>query len=753
MRKKVVLFAFALMLAVESAVLPVQAVSSVEVYEAQSEEMETEPEETNEADDTVSENEVSVTSETDNLNNNEKELDYIKGRPLTEEEKAKQQALVPKLKEMERLDISFELPKSSEISLYSVRAGIAAGYDPREESKVTSAKNQKSTEACWAFTSVSMMEQAAILTGLADSSADYSENQLAYFFYNRTTDPVGGTKGDFVSTASGVNYLQNGGNLLMASFHLATWSGVALESVSPFTGTAGTVLAEANYSPALKLKNAYFIGLNNEGSIDVESVKKAIEAYGAVGVMYGHYEEYYNEDTAAYYNSGTNINHAVTIVGWDDTYSLENFVEGTQPAADGAFIAKNSWGEEWGDDGFFYISYEDQSLYLPTAYEVMTVEEYDNNYQYDGASASLDYWNIASGGQVASVFTVQENENWYGENLKAVQIAFQSTDVNYSIQVYKNITGTDPTSGTAVFTEPVTGKTTHAGIYTIDLGTDIFVGCGEKYGVVITLTSDDGSRIGVFGEMSGSATWLSWTASTSAGESFYRSSTAKSWTDANTLPVTLTDGSTSYRNVAMRLKAFTKNTTIVSLKEEEPDDNQQQVVMQSVTVSMSNVSVKKIANKAYTGKLIKPLPVVTYNGTTLKKGTDYTLSYKNNKKTGKATITIKGMGSYSGTKTVYFYIVPKKSVIKSVKALGDRKVKITWKKYSTASGYQVQIATNKKFTKGKKSFTIKKNTITSKTIKKLTKGKKYYVRVRAYKTVNGKKYYGNFSKIKTVKVK
>lgn len=770
--KKHSLLAFVMLLFIESIVMPVQAVSNSEEFGTISDSLEDEQNisikatetDSDETEGTISKNEIGkmIVEESDDTQKVENELDYIKGRPLTEEEKAEQEALVPKLKEMERLDISFDLPQSSQISLYSARAGMASSYDPRVENKVTIAKTQGSTEACWAFTAVAMMEQAVISQGVSANSVDYSENHLAYFFYNRTKDPVGGTEGDSVQTAYGVNYLQNGGNLLMASFHLATWAGVVKESVSPFTGTATAVLANANYSSDLKLKNAYFIGLNSEESIDVETVKKAIGAYGAVGVMYGHYPEYYNADTAAYYNSGTDINHAVTIVGWDDNYNLENFQEGRRPSSNGAFIVKNSWGSEWGDEGFFYISYEDKSLYLPTAYEVMSKDEYDNNYQYDGSSASLNYWNIASGGQVGNIFTVQENENWCGENLEAVQIALQSTDVNYSVQVYKNITGTDPTSGTEVLAAPVTGKTTHAGIYTIDLGLDIFVDCGEKYGVVITLTSDDGSGIGVFGEMSGSAGWLSWSAKTSAGQSFYRSSVAKNWTDANYLPVSATDGSISYKNVAMRLKAFTTRTTIPSPKKENISENNQQLQqqpalpqqqVQPTIVSMSKVSVKKISNKTYTGKTIKPLPVVTYNGNTLKKGTDYTLSYKNNKKTGKATITITGKGNYTGAKKVYFYIVPKKPSIKTIKAIGSKKVKITWKRNTTATGYQIQIATNKQFTKGKKSFTIKKNSTISKTITKLKKGKKYYVRIRAYKTVSGKKYYGNYSAVKTVKVK
>ncbi|MBQ8980604.1 MAG: fibronectin type III domain-containing protein, partial [Eubacterium sp.] len=77
-----------------------------------------------------------------------------------------------------------------------------------------------------------------------------------------------------------------------------------------------------------------------------------------------------------------------------------------------------------------------------------------------------------------------------------------------------------------------------------------------------------------------------------------------------------------------------------------------------------------------------------------------------------------------------------------------------WKKKTTnVNGYQVQCATNKKFTKNKKSVNITKNATTKTTIKKLKGGKKYYIRIRTYKKINGKKYYGPWSKAKTVTTK
>ena len=95
----------------------------------------------------------------------------------------------------------------------------------------------------------------------------------------------------------------------------------------------------------------------------------------------------------------------------------------------------------------------------------------------------------------------------------------------------------------------------------------------------------------------------------------------------------------------------------------------------------------------------------------------------------------------------------KKVTVKKVKSTKKKTIQVQWKKLSGVTGYQVQTALDKKFKKGKKNYTVKKAKTTKKTIKKLKSKKKYFVRVRAYKTLNGKKYYGSWSKVKSVKVK
>jgi len=180
----------------------------------------------------------------------------------------------------------------------------------------------------------------------------------------------------------------------------------------------------------------------------------------------------------------------------------------------------------------------------------------------------------------------------------------------------------------------------------------------------------------------------------------------------------------------------------------------------STTVIPKASSIKlKATSLTYNGKVRTPKVIVKdRTGKTLVKNTDYTVSYaKGRKYVGKYAVKITFKGKYSGTKTLYFTIKPKATSISSLKA-GSKKFTVKWKKQATqTTGYQVQVATNKKFKKNKKTVTIKKQKTTKTTVKKLKAKKKYYVRVRTYKTVkiNGKsiKIYSGWSKAKTVTTK
>ena len=167
--------------------------------------------------------------------------------------------------------------------------------------------------------------------------------------------------------------------------------------------------------------------------------------------------------------------------------------------------------------------------------------------------------------------------------------------------------------------------------------------------------------------------------------------------------------------------------------------------------NFKKATVSGISTKAFTGKNITQSITVKYNGKTLKKGTDYTVSYSNNKKVGTATVKITGKGSYTGTITKTFKINPAKQEIQKLTAK-SKAFFVDWAQKGSATGYEIQYATNSKFTSAKK-VTITNNKTDKTTISKLSGNKKYYVRVRSYTTVKGTKYYGAWSASKSVTTK
>ncbi len=165
----------------------------------------------------------------------------------------------------------------------------------------------------------------------------------------------------------------------------------------------------------------------------------------------------------------------------------------------------------------------------------------------------------------------------------------------------------------------------------------------------------------------------------------------------------------------------------------------------SLAKTESDFTISKISDKAYTGKAIKPSVTVKDGDKKLVKGTDYTVSYKNNTKIGTATVIVTGKGKYSGTKELTFNIVPKKTKI-SIDEVSKSKAVINWKQSKGADGYEIWCSTNgESYTK---LSTIKSAKTLTKTISKLNTQKNVYkFRVRPYAKVNGKTVYGSWSNI------
>ena len=166
---------------------------------------------------------------------------------------------------------------------------------------------------------------------------------------------------------------------------------------------------------------------------------------------------------------------------------------------------------------------------------------------------------------------------------------------------------------------------------------------------------------------------------------------------------------------------------------------------------ITKATVSGISTKLFTGKAITQNVTVKVGNTVLKNGTDYTVSYSNNKKVGKATVKITGKGKYGGVITKTFKINPAKQEIQKLTAK-SKAFFVDWAQKGSATGYEIQYATNSKFT-GAKKVTITNNKTDKTTVSKLSANKKYYVRVRSYTTVGGTKYYGAWSAVKNVTTK
>ena len=371
---------------------------------------------------------------------------------------------------------------------------VPSSFNTIEEvkSRYPDTRNQNPYGTCWAVSSIGLAEFDLINDGYADRNIDLSELQLAYFTFNSVVDPLGGTEGDsakYYNENATANYLNYGGNYAMASRRLAQWVGAVNESDVPYSKAADVLVNGLDDEYAYKgnvahLQNAYMINIKQNPT----DVKQQIMEHGAVGIMYYHNSFNVstgpNGDDCNYYDTAlSGGSHAVMVVGWDDNYSKDNFMW-NQPANDGAWLVRNSWGR---DTDYFWMSYETYSLSdTAWAFDFSADDGFDNNYQIDGG---LDVYPSAQYSTMANVFTAKNDADVESETLKAVSVSFTKyTSVNYTIEVYTDLTDVkNPTSGTRQDSAVTQGTTAYAGIYTIELADEVEIQPGSSFAIVVSV--------------------------------------------------------------------------------------------------------------------------------------------------------------------------------------------------------------------------------------------------------------------------
>ena len=406
---------------------------------------------------------------------------------------------------------------------------LPARYNLAENGFVTDVKNQQDSGNCWAFAALASLETCVLK----------ASNKTFNFSVENMKNLI-----EMYSAYGWKRETNEGGYNGMPMGYLASWLGPVNATLDPFDdkGTLSPLL-----DSEMHIQNIYVLPARTSYT-DNDAIKEAILKYGGLYASYYHSAGYLNSKTNAYYDPYTgNGNHAITVVGWDDDYSKNNFY--TAPAGDGAFIVKNSWGSSWGDNGYFYISYYDRVLFAVNkdnqafTYILNDTVRYTKNYQYDVAGMT-DY--LITGKKTV---WYQNIYNATGNEAIAAVSTFFNTTVDYEISIYVN----------DVLQLTQNGRHEGSGYYTIPLKEYVPVAVGDIFKIVVKLANPQNGYAAVpISEQ------LSTTRCYYAPGVSYFSNDGKKWTDL--YDYSASAYSHTYNSQVACLKAFTvadmQNTTV-----------------------------------------------------------------------------------------------------------------------------------------------------------------------------------------------
>ena len=387
--------------------------------------------------------------------------------------------------------------------------------------------DQGSSGVCWAFSSLSCSENNLMLRGLTDS-VNFSETQLVYGVFHGDEDTY--TRG-----SSNNGWYLAKGNYMMAAAALATGYGAADENVYAFDdhdlGNEARSDDIAHIDHVLFLTDwpsEYAYWKTETWDSVTDQIKSAVYTYGSVMATYCSGRGAYDYDLNSNYigweegASKPSADHAITIVGWDDAKETQ---DSENP---GAYLVMNSWGTDWGEEGLFWIAYDDASLLNPAVF-IMEDNAPGTLRDEDVFSHTETGWTGSSSLRSATKAIHSMNVFHTEDHAESIdRIGFYTNEpATYTAELIVGMTddeeGTDPESGTVAAT--ATGYVDCAGFYKADLSDAVTIGSGQTFGVRVIIETANGHKVffeGADKNLSG----ITRTTTVSPGESYYWSGSA-----------------------------------------------------------------------------------------------------------------------------------------------------------------------------------------------------------------------------------
>ena len=377
-------------------------------------------------------------------------------------------------RDYDKFDDNFNVNQSNSL----VRSSqIPSTYNSVDEGFVTSIKNQNPYGNCWAYAACSVAESYLIKKGMASSDIDLSEAHLNYYMYHNKGDKYENTDNDQTNVIGKYSFTDVGADPRMLQLAMSNF-GLASETIYPISKiTTMQGSKEDQNNTQYVMTNSNLLCQQAKGNESI--IKQAILDNGSVLACYYDTSTAYKNSN--YYNSNevNSFNHAISIVGWDDSYVANNF--DNKPTRNGAWLIKNSWGTGFGNQGYFWMSYDEYSLGSVYSYEFKNKDE-ENIYQYDGTNNALRYTLSSNTSTYANEFLVKRTN----EELNAVSVGSATSNIPYKLEIYTNLTDiNNPTSGNCEVNQ--NGIIENDGINYIKLSKGISLKDNTYYSIVFTL--------------------------------------------------------------------------------------------------------------------------------------------------------------------------------------------------------------------------------------------------------------------------